>query len=373
MERLEEILLKKLDQAKVKGTYRQLRHHPELVDFCSNDYFGLAASTWIAQRAKRLLEDVPHGANGSAGSRLISGHHTFIDSVEAKIATTHRAEASLVLNSGYNANMAVLSSIPQKNETILYDELCHASIKDGMRLSFADRFSFKHNNMDDLRAKLQRHTGPCYVVVESIYSMDGDLAPMVELCALCNEYGAILIVDEAHSTGTMGVQGSGMVCSLGLEKQVPIRIHTYGKAMGVHGASIVGSLALKNYLINFARPFIYTTALPLSSYASIYASYEYVGMYYQELQASMAKQIAQFKAGTQFRPAIAYDSPIMAVLWPGNEVAKAKAHAIQQSGYDVRAILSPTIPVGKERLRICLHVFNQESDIQKISLLLSEY
>lgn len=370
MDRLEEILLKKLDQARDKGAFRRLRHHPHLIDFCSNDYFGLASNKWIEQRAEQLLKHANYGINGSAGSRLISGHHTFIDELEALVATRHGTEASLLLNSGYNANMAVLSSIPQKNETIFYDELCHASIKDGMRLSFADRFSFKHNNLDDLKTKLQKQTGQCYVVVESIYSMDGDLAPLIELCKLCIEFSAILIVDEAHSTGVMGSEGSGMVCSLGLGKQVPIRVHTYGKAMGAHGACVVGSQALKDYLINFARPFIYTTALPLSSYASIYASYEYLTLHYKELQEAMAHKIALFKIGTQSQPAIAYDSPIMGVLCPSNDAAKTKATSLQQAGFDVRPILSPTVPLGKERLRVCLHVFNKDEEIKKLAQLL---
>ncbi|HTF82782.1 MAG TPA: aminotransferase class I/II-fold pyridoxal phosphate-dependent enzyme [Cytophagales bacterium] len=370
MNRLDEVLQKKLLQSTEAGTYRQLKYNSKLVDFCSNDYFGLARNEIIKQKTVELLSQIPHPYNGSSGSRLISGHHDFIDSVEEEIALIHQAEAALILNSGYNANMAVLSSIPQKGELILYDELCHSSIKDGMRLSFAERCSFRHNDLKQLERKLSLHLKRCYVVVESVYSMDGDVAPIAELVRLCESYNAVLVVDEAHSTGVFGENGSGLVSSLGLAHKVPIRIHTYGKALGCHGASVVGSAILKEYLINYARQFIYTTALPLSSYVNIFVAYGYVRAHCKHLQQTLFKKVSLFKQCMDVKSAITYESPILGVLYAGNLNVKEKAALLQREGFDVRPILSPTVPIGKERLRICLHTFNEDLDIEKLALLI---
>jgi 8-amino-7-oxononanoate synthase len=369
MSHLDHILSEKLGSVHAKGSFRKLSYNPLLIDFCSNDYLGLARNEAVASLAHSILQEYKPVANGSGGSRLISGHHSFIDKLEATISTVHNAEAALVLNSGYNANMAVLSSIPQKNQIILYDELSHASIKDGMRLSFADRYSFKHNDCSDLENKLTRFADKvCYVVVESVYSMDGDIAPLLAISELCTKTGAILIVDEAHSTGVWGKGGSGLVCQLGLEKQIPIRIHTYGKAMGCHGASVVGSRLLKDYLINFARQFIYTTSLPLHSYACIMAAYDYLknhDVYLQQVLIAKLKFLQDaFKANNKDIECV---SQIVNIPCAGVENARQKAKSLQANGFELRAILSPTVAEGKERIRLCLHTYNTEFEISQMA------
>lgn len=373
MSKLDEILSRKLEQAHIKGSFRQLKHNTSLFDFCSNDYLGIASNKYLEDRSSAILKRLSHLNYGSGGSRLISGHHSFIDELEQLIAETHEAEASLVFNSGYNANMSVLSSIPQKGDVILYDELCHASIKDGMRLSFADRYSFQHNKVLELETKLEKYAPKqCYVVIESVYSMDGDLAPLKAIADLCERFQAILIVDEAHSTGTFGKNGSGLTCDLDLHKHIPIRIHTYGKALGCHGASVVGSNILKNYLINFSRQFIYTTALPLHSYTNIYAAYEYLKEHYKRLQQTLNAKQRLFSSSMLHNKDIICQSPIVSIIIGGNEETKTKAKSLQVQGFDVRAILSPTVPLGKERLRVCLHVFNSDESIIKLAKLISQ-
>ena len=304
--------------------------------------------------------------NGATGSRLLTGNSIFTLSVENKLATIFKVEATLLFNSGYTANLAVLSSIPQKGDTILYDELSHACIKDGARLSLAKRYSFKHNDLDDLEKKIKISTGQLFIVVESIYSMDGDVCPLQEIASLAKKYNAVIILDEAHSTGVIGEGGSGLASLQGIEKEIDIRIHTFGKAMGVHGACVCGSQILIDYLINFARPFIYTTALPPHSVLSIACAFDYLADQ-PTLQTQLNKNITLFLEHTKKYTFISNNnSSIQSAIIPGNQSVKSAARKLLENGFDVRPILSPTVPAGKERLRICIHSFNTEEEIVKL-------
>ena len=295
------------------------------------------------------------------------------------MAVFFRAQAGLLFNSGYSANLAVLSSLPQKGDTVLYDELAHASLKDGIRLSHAQRYSFKHNSVDSLRRYLGKASGQVFVVIESVYSMDGDMAPLQEFAALCKEFGAALIVDEAHSTGIYG-QGSGLVCELGLEEEVFARVHTFGKAVGSHGACVAGSQQLKDYLINFARPFIYTTALPMHTLLTLQFAFEYIGRN-PGLSQLLQKRISYFKKlrHQYLAPLLVKelqlesDSPIQPIVVPGNEAVRSLAQALRDKGFDLKAVLAPTVPKGKERLRICLHVYNSEKEIEALIKAIAQY
>jgi 8-amino-7-oxononanoate synthase len=249
---------------------------PEQIDFTSNDYLGLARSqelyTLIQERTERISR-----TNGSTGSRLLSGNSAYAEETEQKLSGIFRSEAALLFNSGYSANLAVLSSLPKKDDTILYDELSHASLKDGARLSLAKRYSFRHNDLADLEKKIKISSGKVFVVVESIYSMDGDESPIDDLVALRDRDDRIvLVVDEAHSTGIVGPRGGGLAVSKGLEKSIDVRIHTFGKAMGSHGACIAGTGLLRQHLINFARPFIYTTAPSVHSVVSVDCAFDFL-------------------------------------------------------------------------------------------------
>ncbi|HSZ25461.1 MAG TPA: pyridoxal phosphate-dependent aminotransferase family protein, partial [Cytophagaceae bacterium] len=278
-----------------------------------------------------------------------------------------RAEKVLLMNSGYNANIAILSSVPKKGDTIIYDELIHASLKDGSRLSFASRFPFKHNDLEDLEGKLKKGTGNLFVVLESVYSMDGDTAPLSELVDLCEKYGAHIILDEAHSTGIFGINGNGIACDLNIEYRIFARIYTFGKGMGIHGACLAGSKILMDYLVNFSRPFIYTTALPLHSVASVKCSFDYVRKN-PELARSLSEKIGNFKNNLSSKIVdskfyIDSFSPIQVFRMPGNAEAKKIATLLQRKNMDIRAILSPTVKEGEERIRICLHTFNTQEEL----------
>lgn len=367
---------KLLDRAE-NNSLRKLTVSKGMIDFFSNDYLGLARNNGLASAILTECAKWKGNVNGSTGSRLLSGNTEYVLKVEAELAALFRAERTLLFNSGYNANLAVLSSIPQKGDTIIYDELVHASIKDGYRLSFANRFPFRHNDPADLEEKLKKGKGDLYVVVESVYSMDGDTAPLSEIVDLCDRYGANLIVDEAHSTGIMGEGGNGMSCALGIEHRIFARIYTFGKGMGIHGACVAGSRILIDYLVNFARPFIYTTALPLHSIASVKCAFEYLSQH-PELATALKSNIDQFKKGLPEKVIgsgryIESESPIQVIMVPGNKAVKKIAEDLQARKLDIRPILSPTVREGEERLRICLHVFNTKEELHLLTQSLTEF
>ena len=364
----------KMAERRAKGNLRSL---PELdlpYDFTSNDYLGLARSVGLQQNIERRTKELGLPSHGSTGSRLLSGNSVFARELEQKLALLFRGEAALLFNSGYSANLALISSVAQKGDTILYDQLSHVCLKEGAWLSKAQSFAFRHNDLTDLEARLQKATGNVFVVVESVYSMDGDMAPLDEMATLCENYGARLIVDEAHSTGTFGQQGNGLVCELGLEDSFFARVYTFGKAMGVHGAALVGNADLIDFLVNFGRPFIYTTAMPLHSLVAIEQSFDFLaGM--RNLQQVLRQNIESFIVDFPQNESIERlksETSIQPLLLPGNERARSMATRLQAEGYDVRPILAPTVREGEERLRICLHSYNTEEEIKGLCQILSQ-
>jgi 8-amino-7-oxononanoate synthase len=356
----DEFLGRKLDERKENNAFRQLRLPEGKIDFCSNDYLGLARSG--------ALHVADFFAAGATGSRLLAGNYELAEQVEKEIATFHQAETALLFNSGYDANVGVLSSVPQRGDVVLYDFLSHASIRDGIRLSFAQSYSFLHNDMADLERRLQQVKDLAvniFVVTETVFSMDGDQCPLPELVALCKKYNAHLIVDEAHATGVIGEKGEGLVQYEGLQDEIFCRVQTFGKGCGCHGAAVLGSANLRSYLINFARSFIYTTALPPHAVAVIQRSYAtFPGM--QKERAYLHSIIRQFQSAELAYEKLPSQTPIQIVIVPGNEAVKALAEKLQSNGLDVRPILYPTVPKGKERLRIVLHAFNTEEEMGKL-------
>jgi len=367
-----EKLNKKLIQRKDSNSLRSLTLVKNKIDFSSNDYLGFSKNKSIQEATKRILSSEKF-INGSSGSRLVSGSHTLHNTVEQYLADYHHAETALLFNSGYDANLGLFSSILIKGVTVLYDELIHASIRDGIRMSNANSYKFKHNSLEDLEKKMSRCTGTVFIAIESIYSMDGDTAPLKKIVDFSKKKNCYLIVDEAHSTGIFGEYGRGMLEGLGLENEVFARIHTFGKAMGCHGAVVLGSHDLRDYLINFSRSFIYTTAASLHSVATIQASY--IELKKTGTIKKLKSNIQYFKEGiivynltSKF---IESSSAIHCCIIPGNDMAKTFALSLQEKGFDIKPILSPTVPAGKERLRICLHSYNTHKEIDGLLTLLS--
>ena len=352
-----------LRSRKEQGALRNLSVFVPGIDFSSNDYLGFARSALLHKRIAEKEASLHSIANGSGGSRLLTGNSLLAENLEKQLAGKHHAECTLIFNSGYDANVGLFSSVPLKEDTIIYDELVHASIHDGIRLSRAASFPFSHNNMAHLEQRLKSGKGNVFVAAESVYSMDGDTAPLKEMAAICNKYHAHLILDEAHATG---VFGSGLAQNLHLEKNIFARIHTFGKALGCHGALIAGSAPLKSYLVNFARSFIYTTALPPHSLLAIECAYNLLGESQNEIN-KLHDNIAYLRQKTAGNKAwMQSASAIQSLIVPGNEDVKKLAMAIQAKGMDVRPIMSPTIPKGKERIRVCLHAYNTHDEIDRL-------
>lgn len=363
MDNAEQFLQQKLNERRDKNRLRKLTYSTLPVDFCSNDYLGFAKSDALQALIQKENSLSANPNHGSTGSRLISGNSFYTEETEQLIADFHDSVSTLLFNSGYDANLGILSSIPQRGDTIITDEFIHASFIDGARLSYAERFRFKHNNCTDLEQKLKSAKGICYVVIESVYSMDGDQAPLKEICELCSTYQANLIVDEAHAIGVFGENGKGLVYQHGLQHQVFARIVTYGKALGIHGAAILGSDSLRNYLINFARSFIYTTAAPPHQILAIKCAYQMLLQHdYQKPLTGKIALYNQLITNTSLKR-ITSNSCIQTILFNTDIAAKNAANHLQSKGFDVKAILSPTVPEGQERLRICLHLYNTEEEI----------
>ena len=379
MSQLPEKLRKKLEDRTNQNALRVLREQPKLIDFSSNDYLGLSASSVVFERASEILQSYQLTQNGATGSRLLTGNHALNNAVEKQIASFHSAEAALIFNSGYDANLGFFSAVPQRGDLIFYDELCHASIRDGIQLSAAKAYKFGHDDLENLAemtARLSSNATEVYVVTESVFSMDGDSPNLKGLSELCNRHGFHLIVDEAHAVGIFGPNGKGLVQELGLEASVFARIVTFGKALGCHGAAILGSFILQEYLVNFARSFIYTTGLPPHSLATIMAAYEYISKENKnnlDLHRNIAILRLHIKKQQLDSIFLKSESAIHCCLIPGNEKVKAVSEELKRKGYHVLPILSPTVPKGKERLRICLHSFNTEEEIETLLQLMATF
>ncbi|KAB2815522.1 aminotransferase class I/II-fold pyridoxal phosphate-dependent enzyme [Phaeocystidibacter marisrubri] len=346
---------------------RVLSTYGDGVDFFSNDYLGLA------QQNVALNSDFKHGAGGS---RLISGNHEEYGVTERYLAKTFGYEAAVIFPTGYMTNLGLLSSLPQRSDVVLYDELCHASIRDGLRLSHAKTNKFSHNDTAHLKKLIDQHANQAphvYVVVESVYSMDGDMAPLVEMAEICNLPNVGLIVDEAHA---VGVYGWGLVASHQLQDSVFATVVTFSKALGLHGGAVLSHSILKDFLVNHARSLIYTTGLPPETVHRIRAHFELLETEGPERRAALEKNIQFFKnnlnnlAASQLIPS---QTPIQALVI-GNHVAAVQLENVLLSGgLLTKAILHPTVPSGTERIRISLHSYNTEAEISMLCQRLNEY
>lgn len=365
----DDFLFSSLQKRQEQNALRKLIVNDQLIDFCSNDYLGFANSKELLDSSEFEISHLNTQYSnliGSTGSRLLAGNSAYVEELEKKISKFHNVEAGLIYNSGYDANVGLFSALGKKGDAIIYDELIHASVHDGIKLSSASAFMFRHNDISHLEERLKITQGVVYVVVESIYSMDGDTAHLKEIVALCKKYYANLIVDEAHATGVTENSGKGLVQQLNLEKDVFARVHTFGKALGCHGAIILGSDLLRNFLINFSRSFIYTTALPVKSLVTVNQSYQLLQKR-SDIIHQLHEHIKYFKdhlSENVKAQLIESNSAIQCIVISGNERVRTLSSTLQNCGYDVRPILSPTVPKGKERLRICIHVFNTHLQIQ---------
>lgn len=346
------------------GSLRHLTTSGGGIDFCSNDYLGMARSDRLRELIDRMRAKQSRVALGSTGSRLVSGNSEAAEHLEARLAAYHRAEASLLFGSGYAANSGLFACIAGPGDTLIMDELVHASSVDGASLGKARKFVFRHNDLDDLAARLELASGATFIGVESLYSMGGDTAPLPEMAALAAEFGAGLVVDEAHSNGITGPAGAGSVVKHGLEDQVFARVHTFGKGLGLHGAVVLGSKILRDYLLNFCRPFVFSTAPSRESLNRIEAAYKLLPELTVEREQLFSlvrhTRTAIRKSSFQWTDSRTW---VQSVIIPGNDQVLAAAAHLGEQGFEVKAIRAPSVPAGSECIRICLHAFNTTDEI----------
>ncbi len=362
-------MTKRLSERELRGNLRHLRTREGCIDFTSNDYLGLARSGQLHSAITEKITALQTCVHGSTGSRLLTGHSVLFEQVEKKIAHFHRSEGALLYNSGYTASIGLLDALLQPGDCVVHDVHIHASFQDGIRLSKARKIPFRHNDTQHLENRLKTldREQRVFVCVESVYSLDGSIAPLEAILKLCLKHQAQLVVDEAHAIGILGTHGEGLVSQLNLESLVCARVCTYGKAFGVHGAAIVGSNLLRKYLINFSRPFCYTTAMPIHNVIAIDCAYDIITNAEVERER-LISLIAYFHAlveGSNI-PVVKSSTPIQGVLIPGNERVKAVSVRLAASGFDVRAVMSPTVKRGSEILRLCLHSFNRPEDVERL-------
>lgn len=376
MEDLPRKLEQKLSKRVEEDALRTLSVVEAKIDFTSNDYLGFARNEALYRETLQLVEKNRYFHNGATGSRLLSGNNEVFETTEKMLCDYYNSKAALLFNSGYDANLGLFASVPQRGDLILYDEYVHASIRDGIGGSNARHLKFKHNDLQDLKRILVNHRNKgnnhkddvVYVVTESVFSMDGDSPDLSSLADLCMEENCCLIVDEAHAVGLFGQRGTGLVEELGLTDKIFARIVTFGKALGSHGAAVLGSVSLRDYLVNFARSFIYTTALSPHSVCAILAGHKLLSstegrQARQELRSRIdffKSKLSENGLKDSFIPS---NSAIHSCVLPGNLNVKRASGFLIESDFDVRPILSPTVPAGQERLRLCLHSYNTEDDI----------
>lgn len=357
-----------LDKRKEEGILRTLKPKAENVDFYSNDYLGLAKSKELQSILLEMINKNPELLSGSTGSRLISGNSRFVTLVEDFIAEKHQFSSALLFPSGYNANLALFSTLPSRHDTIIVDEQIHRSVHDGFKMSNAKKIKFRHNDTEHLENILKKQENHCYIAIESLYSMEGDLAPICEIADLAKKYEADLIVDEAHA---FGVFGKGLVEQYGLQDEVTANIVTYGKALGAHGAAILCNDLIKSYLINFASAFIYTTSAQDFQWMSIKTGYHFLENH-PELPKQLLENIKIFRSIGLSSPSSEI-SPVQAIVIPDNQKLKVLQETLSKEGYSTYAIYSPTVKEGTERLRLCLHSFNTEQEIIRLTEIIKDF
>jgi 8-amino-7-oxononanoate synthase len=345
------------------GLKRSLRA-PSGIDLCSNDYLGLSRHPLIKER---MAAAVMSEGVGSTGSRLLRGERECFERVEARFAAFKGTERSLYFSSGYLANLAVLTAFAEPDDVIFSDELNHASLIDGIRLSRARRVVFPHNDAATLRKLLRQESGgQKFVVTESLFSMDGDAAPLAEYARICEEQGAALIVDEAHAVGICGERGSGMIEHCGAGAGVFVSVNTAGKALGVSGAFVAGSADAIEYLIQRARPFIFSTAAPPPIAAALEASLDVIAA-----EADRRRRVLDRARHLRSLLGIPGESQIIPVVIGDNGRAVAIARELQAQGFDVRAIRPPAVPEGTARLRVSINEGLSEATLDRFAAALT--
>jgi 8-amino-7-oxononanoate synthase len=346
---------------------RRVLQPPSGIDLSSNDYLGLAQHPRLKQS---MADAVLSEGCGATASRLLRGERSILSAVEKRFAGFKGAEGSLYFSSGYAANLSVLTTFLERHDIVFTDNQNHASIVDGIRLSRAKRVKFRHRDADDLARRMRAAPEGTqkFLVTESLFSMDGDFAPLADYAKLCRDTGTVLVVDEAHAVGVYGNRGSGWIEQTGCGEGVFLSVDTAGKALGVCGAFVSGPSWAIDYLIQRARPFMFSTAPPPSIAAAIDASISII-----ESEPQRRRRVHDLSAGLRAKLAErgintgSSESQIIPIILGDNDRAKAVAAELQSEGFDVRAIRPPAVPPGTARLRVSLSASLDEATLARFA------
>jgi 8-amino-7-oxononanoate synthase len=337
-----------------------------LINFCSNDYLGLASHPDISLALKQAADLY---GTGSGASHLVSGHSVVHQKLEEQLAEYTGRPRALLFSTGYMANMGAINALVGRRDLVLQDQLNHASLLDGGRLSQADFKRYKHVDMASLEQRLEQSSAERKLIVsDGVFSMDGNLAPLSEISTLAKKHNAWLMVDDAHGVGVLGPQGGGLVEQLGMNlKQVPVLVGTLGKSFGTFGAFVAGSEALIETLIQFSRSYIYTTALPPAVAAATLASLKIVR---QESwrRDKLVQLVTRFRRGAEQigLQLGASNTPIQPVLINNDAKVMQVGQSLRDAGFLVGAIRPPTVPVGTGRLRITFSADHSEEQVDQL-------
>jgi 8-amino-7-oxononanoate synthase len=359
-----------LEALRSQGLLRHMRL-PQGLDLVSNDYLGFAEHPYIQQCVATAAALLP---SGSGGSRLLRGHHEIFERLETRLASFAGSEAALLFGSGYAANVGLLQAIISPDDLVVSDELNHASLIDGIRMTKARTAVYRHQNLAALESALTSpRKGRAVVITESVFSMDGDLTPLTEIAEMANRRGAVLIVDEAHATGLYGTRGSGRVEELGLRHRVLATVHTGGKALGSGGAWVAASRTLCDVLVNRARTFVFSTApLPVLG-AALNAGLDLLerepARRADVHRKSSLLRRALAERGVSVAPAVGAEghSPIVPIIAGSNEAALAFQDGLVAAGFDVRAVRPPTVAPGTARLRVTVRYPISDEDLLRFA------
>ncbi len=349
----------------------------DLVDFASNDYIGFSDSEIIFKDTQEYLNENKYIEAAATGSQFLSGNQKVNQETEAFIANFHQTQTALLFNSGCDAHIGFFSVVPQKGDLILYDELCDESICDGIQLSNAKAYKFNHNDCEDVEKLILGNPNTIiYIVTESVFSTDGDCPNLEELVQISDKHHCYLVVDESHALGIFGLKGQGFVQMLGLQDAIFARILTFENALGCPGAAILGSVNLRDCLVNFEQNFKGITGPSLGFFAHILIGYQQLKKD-SAVVLKLRENIIHFNQEKNLlglKPLFVHSkSAIQSAIIPGNENVTSIAQKLQKKGFDVKAILSPTVPEGQERLRFSLHSYNSEEEISELLQLLSVF
>ena len=335
------------------------------LSFCSNDYLGLANHPQLIAALQQGAQQ--HGV-GAGAAHLVSGHHTTHHQLENELAAFAGKPAALLFSTGYMANLGVVQALVGRGDTVFADKFNHASLNDAMQLSRATVKRYRHHDMTQLAQLLeQARSGRKLVITDAVFSMDGDLAPLPELLALCEQHDAWLLVDDAHGFGVLGEQGRGSLAHFGITSKRIIYMATLGKAAGVFGAFVAAEQVVINTLINHARSYIYTTAMPPALASALLESLRLIATG-DELRGHLQRLIAQLRSGLQSLPWSLMPSAtaIQPLLIGGNQAALDLSEGLRERGIWVAAIRPPTVPQGTARLRITLSAAHSAADVTRL-------